>query len=144
MVDYANPLRPNERIADRDRQDAVSALSRARDEGRLTADEFEQRSTAARSAVTWSDLAPLFTDLPRPATPSESVPHDDWGRHSRALGGAWGATIMSFVPFVALGLFFIGGYAFNGWTWSWLFFLLIPLVGAIIYGPGAEARRRRY
>lgn len=144
MVDYANPLRPNERIADRDRADAVSALSQARDEGRLTAEEFEQRSASARSAVTWSDLAPLFTDLPRPVSPVASVPHDDWVRHSRALGGPWGATIMSFIPFVALGLFFLCGYAFNGWAWSWLFFLLIPAAGVIIYGPGAEYRRRRY
>lgn len=141
MVDYANPLRPHERIADRDRADAIAALSNARDEGRLTADEFEQRSAAARSAVTWSDLAPLFTDLPRAASP---LPDQDWGRHSRALGGAWGATIMAFVPFLALGLFFISGFVFNGWAWGWLFFLLIPALGVVIYGPGSDYRRRRY
>lgn len=141
MVDYANPLRPHERIAHRDRADAISALTRARDEGRLTPDEFEQRSAAAQTAVTWGDLAPLFDDLPRPSAP---VADDDWGRRSRALGGAWGASIMAFVPFVALGLFFISGYAWNGWAWGWLFFLLIPATGIIIYGPASDGRRRRY
>ena len=140
MVDYANPLRPHERIADHDRQDAVSALSLARDEGRLTADEFEQRAATARSAVTWSDLAPLFSDLPRPSSVMAS---DDY-RQSRALGGRWGATIMAFVPFLALGLFFIAGFVWNGWAWGWLFFLLIPVLGILIYGPGADNRRRRY
>ncbi|WP_022900887.1 DUF1707 SHOCT-like domain-containing protein [Humibacter albus] len=169
MVDYANPLRPHERLADRDRADAVSALAHARDEGRLTPDEFEQRSATARSATTWSDLSPLFSDLPAAGASGSAAgggagfapghpgaagyaperddrydrDHGDWYRHSRALGGAWGATIMSFMPFLALGLFFLGGFVWNGWQWSWLFFLLIPAVGAIIYGPGAEYRRRR-
>ena len=161
MVDYANPPRPHERIADRDRSEAVDALSHARDEGRLTADEFEQRSAAARSAVTWSDLAPLFTDLPRAGGAGASgggagsggasggygydggygqQPRD---RSSRALGGAWGATIMSLVPFIALGLFFMSGFIWDGWAWGWLFLLLVPIAGAIIYGPGAQYRNRR-
>lgn len=144
MVDYANPLRPTERIADRDRQDAIASLSHARDEGRLTSDEFDQRSTAARAATTWGDLAPLFSDLPRSAPTGGHAPVDDGYRHSRALGGAWGATIMSFIPFLAFGLFFVFGFALGGWTWSWLFFLLVPVAGVIIYGPGAESRRRRY
>ncbi|NNC11799.1 DUF1707 domain-containing protein [Planctomonas sp. JC2975] len=140
MVDYANPLRPTERVADRDRADAVAALATARDEGRLSPAEFEERSNFARTAVTWGDLAPLFKDLPRPPAPATQ---DDWGRHSRALGGAVGATIMAFIPFLSLGLFFIAGFAWNGWAWGWLFFLLIPLCGIVIYGPGSEDRRRR-
>jgi hypothetical protein len=51
---------------------------------------------------------------------------------------------MAFMPFVALGLFFISGFVWNGWAWGWLFFLLIPVAGIIIYGPGAQYRRRRY
>jgi hypothetical protein len=142
MVDYANPLRPHERIADRDRADAVSALTRARDEGRLTPDEFEQRTASARNAVTWSDLVPLFSDLPRASAPAAQ--DDGWGSQSRARGGAWGASIMAFVPFVALGLFFLVGFVWQGWAWGWLFFLLIPAFGILIYGPGSDSRRRRY
>jgi hypothetical protein len=51
---------------------------------------------------------------------------------------------MAFVPFVALGLFFLVGFVWHGWAWSWLFFLLIPVFGILIYGPGADSRRRRY
>lgn len=150
MVDYANPLRPNERIADRDRADAVAALSHARDEGRLTPDEFEQRTAAARSAVTWGDLSPLFSDLPRGAAGGQTGGYGPGGEYvqprehtSRALGGAWGATIMSLVPFISLGLFFISGFIWQGWAWGWLFFLLVPIAGALIYGPGSQYRNRR-
>ena len=142
MVDYANPLHPHERIAHRDRSDAVDALARARDEGRLTAGEFEERSAAAQSAVTWSDLTPLFVDLPREPNPVQAV-GGDWDHRGRALGGGWGATIMAFVPFLALGLFFIGGFVWGGWAWSWLFFLIIPIAGIFIYGPASQYRGRR-
>ncbi|QAY72403.1 DUF1707 domain-containing protein [Agromyces protaetiae] len=158
MVDYANPLRPAERIANSDRDGAVDALARSRDEGRLTPAEFDQRAASARAAVTWGDLAPLFGDLPRGGNgaaggayagapgPAYEVGSPQgggsWGS-SRALGGAWGATIMAFVPFLALGLFFIAGFAWGGWAWSWLFFLLIPIAGVVIYGPASD-RRGRY
>ncbi|UOE43648.1 DUF1707 SHOCT-like domain-containing protein [Agromyces larvae] len=160
MVDFANPTRPSERIGNADRDAAVAALTQAREEGRLSSVEFEERVASARSSVTWGDLAPLFADLPpsisgaagaagagggfgATAGWNSSAPaDDDWGS-SRALGGGWGATIMAFVPFLALGLFFIAGFAWDGWAWSWLFFLLVPVAGVIIYGPASQQRRRR-
>ena len=64
-----------------------------------------------------------------------------WGSgRVRPLGGAIGATIMALVPFLALGLFFLFGF-YGSFAWSWAFFLLIPIAGIIIYGPGAEWRR---
>ncbi|QEO14265.1 DUF1707 domain-containing protein [Agromyces intestinalis] len=147
MVDFANPVRPSERIGNADRDAAVGALTQAREEGRLSPVEFEERVASARSAITWGDLAPLFSDLPRSVSAgggrAGSGPADDnWGS-SRALGGGWGATIMAFVPFLALGLFFIAGFAWGGWAWSWLFFLLVPIAGVIIYGPASQQRGRR-
>jgi hypothetical protein len=50
---------------------------------------------------------------------------------------------MSLVPFISLGLFFISGFIWQGWAWGWLFFLLVPIAGALIYGPGAQYRNRR-
>ena len=49
---------------------------------------------------------------------------------------------MALIPFIAVALFFITG--FNGsFAWSWLWFLLIPIAGIVIYGPGSEGRRSR-
>ena len=152
MSDYANPDRPDQRLSDAARDAAVGRLAAAQAEGRLTATEYQERADVARSAVTRGNLVPLFADLPAsvPTAPAVGpVPPPVGGYaggapvdsdRSRALGGAVGATIMALVPFVAVGLFFLFG--FNGsFAWSWLWFLLIPIAGIVIYGPGSEERR---
>lgn len=70
-----------------------------------------------------------------------SVPKSGRGG-TRALGGAVGATIMALVPIIAFALFMIFGFA-GSFARSWVFFLLVPLAGIIIYGPGSEHRRSR-
>lgn len=52
---------------------------------------------------------------------------------STPLGGPVGVAIVSIVPLIALALFLILGFA-GFWSWSWAFFLLIPLAGIIVYG----------
>lgn len=154
MTDYADPRRSSERLSDAERDLAVRQLASARDEGRLRTAEFDQRASSARLAVTRGDLAPLFSDLPVPtgsvgaeyAASASALPPDSFDRARsapsvRALGGRVGATIMACIPFVALALFFITGFS-GGWAWAWLWFLLVPLGGIIIYGPGADHRRR--
>ena len=70
-------MRPDElRIGDRERDAAVTALGEHYVAGRLTKDEYDERSAVAWRARTNSDLAPLFVDLPalqlpeRPLGPS--------------------------------------------------------------------------
>lgn len=55
----------------------------------------------------------------------------------RPLGGTTGVAIASIVPFVALALFLIFGFM-GGWAWSWIFFLLIPIVAIAVYGLGGR------
>ncbi|MGX5697713.1 DUF1707 SHOCT-like domain-containing protein [Agromyces soli] len=167
MTDYANPDRPEERLSTSEREAAVDRLSSAQIAGRITPQEFGERSAAARAAVTRGDLVPLFADLPAgeageagapaaagaasaaygataypAAAESEPVGDDGWGRAGRPLGGAVGATIMALVPFIALALFFLTGFN-GGWAWAWVWFVLIPVAGIIIYGPGSTHRDRR-
>ena len=52
------------RIGDADRDRAVAALGDHYAAGRLTAEEFDDRSSRAWQARTAEDLAPLFADLP--------------------------------------------------------------------------------
>ncbi|WP_353828448.1 DUF1707 SHOCT-like domain-containing protein [Agromyces sp. SYSU T0242] len=159
MTGYADPDRPQERLSDTEREEAVAALATARTEGRLTPAELDERSASARAAITRGDLAPLFADLPSaspsPAAPDPTLPEptptfaplaSEAGRparRSRALGGRAGETVMALSPFVALLLFFgFGFWTPGGFTWSWLFFFLIPIVGVIVYGGGrTEAPR---
>ncbi|WP_116049612.1 DUF1707 SHOCT-like domain-containing protein [Amycolatopsis palatopharyngis] len=55
----------NVRASDADREQAVTLLQREVGTGRLTLDEFSERSAAAYQARTVGDLATLTSDLPR-------------------------------------------------------------------------------
>jgi hypothetical protein len=52
------------RASDRERESVVDVLRDAYTEGRLTLDEFEERTTAAYASKTWDDLRGLTGDLP--------------------------------------------------------------------------------
>jgi hypothetical protein len=43
---------------------------------------------------------------------------------------------MALTPFVAVGLFFLFGY-------NWLWFLLIPVMGILLFGADDRGRRHR-
>jgi hypothetical protein len=58
------------RVSDSDRDRAVSELSHAFQAGRITADEFDQRSGQALSARTGNELACLLADLPAAQPPA--------------------------------------------------------------------------
>lgn len=73
---------------------------------------------------------------------SEAVPcmlrrmtNDSSSPGNAPLGGRTGATIVAIVPLIAAILFLILGFAFGAWAWAWVFFLAIPLVALIVYGP---------
>lgn len=58
------------RVSDADRDRAVAELSEHFQSGRLTQDEFDERSGRALQARTGPELSDLFTDLPpRPLVP---------------------------------------------------------------------------
>jgi hypothetical protein len=57
-------LNPSIRASDEDRERVVEILRQHTAEGRITAEEFEERMTAAYSAKTLGALAELTTDLP--------------------------------------------------------------------------------
>ena len=52
------------RASDHDRDAVVGALRDAYTEGRLSLEEFQERTTAAYAGRTWGDLRELTTDLP--------------------------------------------------------------------------------
>lgn len=55
------------RLSDAERDQAVAELGEHFQAGRLTQEEFDDRSGRALQARTGRDLTGLFTDLPRPA-----------------------------------------------------------------------------
>jgi len=132
------------RCGDADREKVVSALRDNYAEGRLTLEEFDQRSDAAYQARTFGDLTPLLADLPHaPVQPSQQAkparsartvpsappppPHPARARMTPMLG------ILAICIFVAA----IGIRGF------WPFWLLIPTF-IILSGSMRHRRGRSY
>lgn len=109
------------RIGTTEREEAMAALSAHFTEGRLNLVEFEDRSGLIAQARTRGDLDAVFTDLPadRPIVARAAAP-------SRAHSWDWRAGVVAVTPFIALALFFL--------TDTWLWFLMIPAAGALVYG----------
>jgi uncharacterized membrane protein len=95
------------RVADADRERAVSELREHMVAGRLTAEEFEQRLGAVHGASTQADLDAVKADLPMsPAVLAQA--HAERKAHLRRrlmqeAGGASGAWLISIVVWVAIG-----------------------------------------
>lgn len=62
------------RASDRDRDDVIERLTQAVTDGRLTLDEYDERTGAALTARTHGDLAPLTRDLGRTQAPAAPAP----------------------------------------------------------------------
>lgn len=122
---------PDIRIGTAERTDALDLLGEHFGLGRLNLAEFEERSARASVATTRSELDVLFTDLPAitthaPATVDESSAHAVATRDDR-----WRRTVMGLTPLVALVLFFV----FD----TWLFFLLVPAMGILLFAGRDDA-----
>lgn len=70
---------PGLRASDADREHVVSVLRTQVGEGRLTLEEFSERSATAYAARTLGELDALTSDLPAPGSPAEApAPVSRW------------------------------------------------------------------
>jgi hypothetical protein len=130
----ADEGRPNiTRVGNAEREAALVRLGEHWQAGRLDPAEHESRVTRAKAAVTQADLDVLFTDLPQTG-PAQRPPDavsatgSQTGRPGYFDGNR--QTIMALAPFAALVLFFV--------TRTWIWFLMIPVLGIVLYGPGGS------
>ena len=134
---------PPLRIGTRERTAAMKALDEHLTEGRLTAEEYGDRSAIASTATTADELRALFTDLPephpelpgaKPVLPAVGA-GGDVTKPQRGFLDEWGPRLVVIAPIVAVALFVL--------TRNWVFFLLIPVAGALAYGGGRRGDRWR-
>jgi hypothetical protein len=60
------------------------------------------------------------------------------------LGGAAGVVAVSVTPLIALVLFLACGFLIpGGFAWSWVFWLFVPIVGIVVWGPAGRGHDRR-
>jgi Domain of unknown function (DUF1707) len=91
------------RASDADRDRAVTRLSEAFQAGRITADEFEERSALALRARTGNDLAALSADLPSDQAPAVRAGGPERGRDV-ATRVAMAASAAAAIPLAAVAL----------------------------------------
>jgi hypothetical protein len=127
----------SKRVGTAERDQAIAVLDEHWHAGRLDPGEHELRVTRAKAAVTQRDLDALFIDLPKPRAASRSTDVVASG-DARGVMDRKRETIMALTPFIALALFFTTGF-------NWLWFLAIPVMGILVYGPdgGKNAGRGR-
>jgi Domain of unknown function (DUF1707) len=127
------------RVSDADRDRAITELSEHYQAGRLTTEEFEDRTGRALQARTTADLAALFTDLPRRQAPMTGAGANDAASTAPASPPrAWPArvpvapvAILAVVAVVAL----LSGHLFHI---AW-----VPVVAIIVVRLLAGGRGRR-
>jgi hypothetical protein len=127
------------RVSDADRDRAIAELSEHYQAGRLTTEEFEDRTGRALQARTTADLAALFTDLPRRQAPMTGA--TTTGAASTAPASpakVWPARVpvapVAILAVVAV-LALLGGHAFHI---AW-----VPVVAIIVVRFLADGRGRR-
>ena len=119
------------RVSDAERDQAVAELSEHYQAGRLTLEEFDDRSSQALRAKTGSDLGALFTDLPKGAAPSVLAPAGSTvadvpaGPVRQRSGGPFTArTIIACVIAVTIVANVAGGLGAHPFSFGWL----VPVV----------------
>jgi hypothetical protein len=119
------------RIGDAERDRAIASLGDHFAAGRLTAEEFDQRTDQALQARFNADLEPLFVDLPRTVEPA--VEPNSNRRPDLHL--AWSAMLW-LAPLIVIGAVVAAVVLSAPWlVWMFLWVFLIT---------GLFRRRRRY
>lgn len=121
---------PEIRIGTAEREQAMQRLSDHFAAGRLSVAEFDERSAVVAAALTRGDLDKVFTDLPEPALATAAVP----AKRDSGFLDEWPERLMAVIPILAVILFFVTG--------NWLWFLAIPLAGALLFGGRHEQHQR--
>lgn len=125
------------RLSDSDRNDAMNQLARAVGEGRLSMEEFEERSDDVMRATYGADLVPVLRDIPAQRntdikefsrTDIERLRKD--GQKTRL-----GIALITSLVGIAAGPFTIvaSGASFAGIGLGLLFLLAVPTIWILLY-----------
>lgn len=146
-----------QRIGDAERDRAAELLREHMAQGRLTAEEFDERVERALTAKVASDLDPLFSDLPGPRpgqglAPTQAYATPPWQRPVAAPGasalpvppalprhpGSPGLRGVTGVLWVVVPLFI--SFVLNWADYWWLIFL--PMLVSMVLGKNESDRER--
>lgn len=121
------------RASDQDREKIADMLGEAYAVGRLSREEFDERSAVAYSARTWGELRDLTADLPAP--PASGLPADIVARRDETRR-AWAPMIWMCLLILAAGL---AGRAFTGVVWV---IAAVVMLRVLLFTAGGMRRAR--
>jgi Domain of unknown function (DUF1707) len=110
-------------ISDADRERTAERLRLASGEGRLTADELEERLERAFGARTEAELEPLVADLPAPRSP-------------RAQRGPQTRGRPDFGPYIGVSVMLVGIWALTGMGYFWPIWPILGWGSSFVMAPG--------
>jgi Domain of unknown function (DUF1707) len=113
------------RVSDADRDRAVSELGEHFQTGRLTQDEFEDRSGQALRARTGEDLSALFTDLPQRPPAQDLQPAPDPAYRAGRPGAARAVIALVILAVIAANVVGANSGHEHGHGFGWLVPVLI-------------------
>jgi hypothetical protein len=119
------------RVGDREREAVAEILRRHHLEGRLNADEFQERIERCLAAKSYRDLDQLIDDFP-----NHETDRDRLGRDVR-----WPIWRVMPLPLALIPLAVIAAIVLSGGRLVWLVF---PLLFFMLRPLGWQSRRRRY
>jgi Domain of unknown function (DUF1707)/2TM domain len=128
------------RASDADRERVVDLLRQAHAEGRLTAEEFDERMGRAFEARTYADLDRLTTDLPAPPRPPPARQPVPSQRARESFLGHLGS-------YLAVNLLLVGIWAATGHGYFWPIWPMLGWGFAVVshalsaYLPGDQRER---
>jgi Domain of unknown function (DUF1707) len=130
------------RVSDADRDRAIAELSEHYQAGRLSTEEFEDRTGRALQARTTADLAALFTDLPRREAPMTGATATSAASTAPASPAkSWPARVpvapVAILAVVAV-LALLGGHLFHI---AWVPVVAIIVVRVLAGGRGSREAR---
>jgi Domain of unknown function (DUF1707) len=132
---------PQLRASDADRDAVLALLSEHFQAGRLTGEEFDERSSQALTARTYGELAVLTADLPGPAT--EAAAGQAPGPAQPARHGALLVLAVAAVMLIAGAAFGVASGRQHGAVLWWLIPVALLAARRLARGGGPGRRRIR-
>lgn len=130
---------PGTRIGDKERETALHSLTSHLQAGRLTPQEYQERSLQVQQARFAQDIVPIFRDLPG------DVPLTSGGYGTSPTRRR--VQIVTITPLIATTVYVILGFTMDAWAWAWVVFLAIPMTAVLLvtdlFVAGDRVRERR-
>ena len=134
-----NHLSAEMRASDSDRDAVVSDLSEHFQAGRLTTEEFEERTGQALAARTWGELRNLLADLPAPPEPQPPATRSPSARPWRA-SGRFAPSPVAVLVGIGIAVAVLVNVAHGSWGMIWLLLPVLLIARRLIGHAGAPGR----